>query len=87
MCKKDISLILQIAIEEKILSKTGNVYTFSHPILQEFFAAMYIYSDLEKNCKLNKMLPFNDETMNLEIAPHLYNLVTNKDEFIYHNKS
>lgn len=80
--KKDISLILQIAIEEKILSKTGNVYTFSHPILQEFFAAMYIYSDLEKNCKLNKMLPFNDETMNLEIAPHLYNLVTNKDEFI-----
>ena len=80
--KKDISLILQIAVEEKILSQTGNVYTFSHPILQEFFAAMYIYADLEKNYKLNKMLPFDDETMNLEIAPHLYNLVTNKDEFI-----
>lgn len=79
---KEINLILQIAVDEKILTIKSNKYTFSHPILQEFFAAMYIYADLENNYKLNKILPFEDLTMNLEIAPHLYNLVSNKTEFI-----
>jgi hypothetical protein len=74
--------VIAVALEVKLLLQGGKTYTFSHPILQEFFAAMQIYSGLEREYSINSIIVFSDKTMNMEVLPHLYNLVSNKDMFI-----
>lgn len=79
---ESIDRILSIALEERIMTKNGSVYVFSHPILQEIMAALYIHANLEENYNFNDIIPFTDSAMNIEILPHLYNMQNKKDYFI-----
>lgn len=45
---ESIDRILAIALEEHIMIKNGSVYVFSHPILQEIMAALYIHASWGK---------------------------------------
>ncbi|GHV83964.1 hypothetical protein AGMMS50212_13040 [Spirochaetia bacterium] len=76
------SFVIDVAIEEGILIKDRSVYRFSHPILQEFFAALFIYSELPSSYGIRDIIRFEDETMNMQVLPHLYNFIDNRIAFV-----
>lgn len=79
---ESIDMILVIALEERIMIKNGSVYVFSHPILQEVMAALYIHASLEGDYNFNDIISFTDSAMNMEVLPHLYNMQNKKSYFI-----
>lgn len=86
-----IDQILSIAVEERLIERNGQTFSFSHHILQEFFSAMYIIiNNIAVSESIETLLPFKDNTINLEVISHIFNLVQDKDVLIntllYNNK-
>jgi len=77
-----IQNIIDIAINENLLLQNGKVYSFTHPILQEFLSAMRINRSNKGQYLPNTIIPFDDVAMSMEVLPHIYNLVNNKEIFI-----
>lgn len=76
----DISQLLSIAVEEKILKFDSGIYEFYHPILQEFCASIYILNKLNNdNAKITSL---DNYYINIEVVEHIYNLITDKSSFI-----
>lgn len=76
----DIELFIDLAMNNSIFDK--HMLKFIHPIFQEYFAGLYVFSKLPPCYEIDDIIVFEDITRLIQSIKHMYNLLKGRQKLI-----